>query len=123
MVQTNCRQQRYPLPFYSFPKGRNQWLKIQNSRCPLQHSPVLGAAFTAQPTAAQTSMEKSADDEKCFGIALKGKNDCKAGAGTSKVDYRGNAFSLVPKGTCAKTLSKASATGFGQPDEFKEKNA
>ncbi len=89
---------------------------------------VLGAAFTALPAAAQTSMEKSADKEKCFGVALKGKNDCKAGAGTtcagtSKVDYQGNAFSLVPKGTCAQTLSKTSATGFGQPDEFKEKKA
>lgn len=43
--------------------------------------------------------------EKCYGVALKGKNDCAAGvgttcAGTSKVDYQGNAWSLVPKGTC-----------------------
>ncbi len=47
----------------------------------------------------------TADQEKCFGIALKGKNDCKAGAGTtcagtSTVDYQGNAFKVVPKGTC-----------------------
>ena len=44
--------------------------------------------------------------EKCFGVALKGHNDCYAGAGTtcagtSKVDYQGNAFKLVPKGTCS----------------------
>ncbi len=89
---------------------------------------ALGAAFTALPAAAQTSMEKSADKEKCFGVALKGKNDCKAGAGTtcagtSKVDYQGNAFSLVPKGTCAQTPSKTSPTGFGQPEEFKGKKA
>lgn len=43
--------------------------------------------------------------EKCFGVALAGKNDCAAGAGTtcagtSKVDYQGNAWSLVPAGTC-----------------------
>lgn len=43
--------------------------------------------------------------EKCFGVALKGQNDCYAGAGTtcagtSKVDYQGNAFKLEPKGTC-----------------------
>lgn len=43
--------------------------------------------------------------EKCFGVALKGQNDCAAGpgttcAGTSTVDYQGNAWSLVPKGSC-----------------------
>jgi uncharacterized membrane protein len=43
--------------------------------------------------------------EKCFGVALKGQNDCYAGpgttcAGTSTVDYQGNSFKLEPKGTC-----------------------
>jgi uncharacterized membrane protein len=43
--------------------------------------------------------------EKCYGVALKGHNDCYAGAGTtcagtSTVDYQGNAFKLEPKGTC-----------------------
>lgn len=86
---------------------------------------ALGAALTlaASPVAAQ-----SADKEKCFGVALKGKNDCAAGAGTtcagtSKVDYQGNAWSLVPKGTCEKTMSKTSATGFGQLKAFKEVKA
>lgn len=84
---------------------------------------ALGAAFTALPAAAQ-----SADKDKCFGVAMKGKNDCKAGAGTtcagtSKVDYQGNAWSLVPKGTCEKTASPTSPTGYGQMTEFKEKKA
>ena len=84
---------------------------------------ALGAAFTALPVAAQ-----SADKETCFGVALKGKNDCAAGAGTtcagtSKVDYQGNAWSLVPKGSCEKTASQTSPTGFGQSAEFKEKKA
>ena len=82
---------------------------------------ALGAAFTALPVAAQSS-----DKEKCYGVALKGKNDCKAGAGTtcagtSKADFQGNAWSMVPKGTCDKTTSKTSPTGFGQSEEFKEK--
>jgi uncharacterized membrane protein len=43
--------------------------------------------------------------EKCYGVALAGKNDCKAGAGTtcagtSKADYQGNAWKLVKAGTC-----------------------
>ena len=43
--------------------------------------------------------------EKCYGVALKGKNDCYAGAGTScagtsTVDYQGNAFKIEAKGTC-----------------------
>ena len=43
--------------------------------------------------------------EKCYGVALAGKNDCAAGpgttcAGTSKVDYQGNAWKNVPEGTC-----------------------
>ena len=84
---------------------------------------ALGAAFTALPAAAQT-----ADKDKSFGVALKGKNDCKAGAGTtcagtSKVDHQANAWSLVPKGSCEKTASKTSPTGFGQIAEFKGKKA
>ncbi|MBA1274776.1 BufA1 family periplasmic bufferin-type metallophore [Stutzerimonas azotifigens] len=48
---------------------------------------------------------KDANMEKCFGVAMAGKNDCKAGAGTScsgtaKTDYQGNAWKLVPAGTC-----------------------
>ena len=47
----------------------------------------------------------SADKEKCYGIALKGKNDCAAGpgttcAGTSRMDYQGNSWKFVAKGTC-----------------------
>ena len=44
--------------------------------------------------------------EQCYGVALKGANDCAAGAGTtcagtSSVDYQGSAWKFVPKGTCA----------------------
>lgn len=90
---------------------------------------ALGAAFIALPAAAQSAAEQSADKDKCFGVALKGKNDCAAGAGTtcagtSKVDHQSNAWSYVPKGTCEKTASKTSPSGFGQLKEFKaEKKA
>ncbi|MBC2693286.1 MULTISPECIES: DUF2282 domain-containing protein [Pseudomonas] len=86
---------------------------------------ALSAALAA---AAMPTIAHAADGEKCFGVALKGKNDCKAGAGTScagtsKVDYQGNSWSMVPKGTCEQTASPTSATGFGQHQEFKEKKA
>jgi uncharacterized membrane protein len=47
------------------------------------------------------------DMEKCYGIALKGDNDCAAGAGTTCAgtavsDYQGNAWKYVAKGTCAR---------------------
>lgn len=86
---------------------------------------ALGAAIAtaSMPAAAEDMM---AGKEKCFGVALKGKNDCKAGAGTTcagtaKKDYQSNAWKLVPAGTCEKTVSSTSPTGFGQLQEFKEK--
>jgi uncharacterized membrane protein len=82
---------------------------------------ALGTAFAAMPAAAQM-----ADKEKCFGVALKGKNDCAAGAGTTcagtaKVDHQANAWTYVPKGSCEKTMSKTSPSGNGQLQEFKAK--
>ena len=71
---------------------------------------LTAAALTASVLAALSVAGAStmlADDsmEKCYGVALKGQNDCAAGpgttcAGTSKVDYQGNSWKLVPKGTC-----------------------
>tara|TARA_R110002124_G_scaffold159320_1_gene326491 strand:+ start:620 stop:916 length:297 start_codon:yes stop_codon:yes gene_type:complete len=65
------------------------------------------AGALAAALAAQTFPASAASDakEKCYGVALAGQNDCKAGAGTtcagtSKVDYQGNSFKLVPAGTC-----------------------
>lgn len=78
---------------------------------------------------AMTASEvKSGKMEKCYGVALKGKNDCAAGpgttcAGTSKMDHQGNSWSFVPKGTCEKTMSSTSPTGYGQLQAFKEKRA
>ena len=58
-----------------------------------------GAAL-AGPVAPQPNMDK------CYGISLAGKNDCKAGAGTtcagtSHASYQGDAWKYVAKGTCA----------------------
>jgi uncharacterized membrane protein len=49
---------------------------------------------------------KADDQEKCFGVAKAGKNDCKAGShsckGQSTVDADPASFVLVPAGTCDK---------------------
>ena len=68
-----------------------------------------GAALAQSGAAAKPAMEK------CYGVSLAGKNDCAAGpgttcAGTSKVDYQGNAWKNVPAGTCA-TIKTPKGTG------------
>ena len=69
---------------------------------------VAGAFAAALTTFAAPAA--AAGKEKCFGVSLAGQNDCAAGegttcAGTSKVDYQGNAWKLVPAGTCV-TMEK-----------------
>ncbi|MBB5660127.1 BufA1 family periplasmic bufferin-type metallophore [Brevundimonas halotolerans] len=63
---------------------------------------ALGAT-TAMADSGRVSQER--EMEKCYGVAKAGQNDCAAGpgtscAGTSTRDYQGNAWKLVPKGTC-----------------------
>ncbi|MBC6438364.1 MAG: DUF2282 domain-containing protein [Rhodobacteraceae bacterium] len=66
---------------------------------------LLGAAAAAV-SAYATQEAHAQTQEKCYGISLAGENDCAAGpgttcAGTSTVDYQGNAWTFVPAGTCA----------------------
>jgi len=81
------------------------------------------AAAIALAASAAVAQDKPAMDtsnmEKCYGVAMKGKNDCAAGpgttcAGTSKVDYQGNAWKFVAKGTCA-TMKTPKGMGSLQP--------
>lgn len=67
---------------------------------------TLSALATGAALAQDKPMDKpAAAMEKCYGVSMAGKNDCKAGAGTtcagtSKMDYQGNAWKNVPAGTC-----------------------
>jgi uncharacterized membrane protein len=79
------------------------------------------AALTAGAALAQDAAKGKPEMEKCYGVSLAGKNDCKAGAGTScagtsKVDYQGDAWKYVPKGTCT---SMKTPTGMGSLTEKK----
>jgi len=62
------------------------------------------AALVSGTAMAQTPATAS-KVEKCYGVALAGHNDCKAGAGTTcagsqKIDYDGSHWKNVPAGTC-----------------------
>lgn len=68
-------------------------------------SALAGAVTAAMASVSvPASAAEEAAMEKCYGVSLKGQNDCAAGAhscaGTSTVDYDGDSFKLVPAGTC-----------------------
>lgn len=71
-------------------------------------SAALATLATASPlTKAEGEAATAAGKVKCYGVSLKGQNDCAAGAGTScqgtsRVDFQGNAWKFVSAGTCDK---------------------
>lgn len=70
---------------------------------PLKTAAILGAVAAA--LAGHATPVSAQAQEKCYGVSLAGENDCAAGpgttcAGTSTVDYQGNAWTLVDEGTC-----------------------
>lgn len=74
----------------------------------LTMSLAIAAALSSALATAAVSQADAASKEKCYGVSLKGQNDCAAGAGTtcaatSKVDYQGNAWRLVDQGSCVTT--------------------
>ncbi|MFN3937415.1 MAG: DUF2282 domain-containing protein [Gemmobacter sp.] len=78
--------------------------------------PLAASVAAALSLAAAQAQAQSATMEKCYGVALAGQNDCAAGpgtscSGTSTVDYQGNAWKLVPAGTCTMMQLPASADG------------
>lgn len=74
------------------------------------------ASVAAAVTMAGTAAHAQSGMEKCFGISEAGKNDCAAGpgttcAGSSTVDWQGNAWKMVPAGTCTSMEVKAMMDG------------
>ncbi|MGE3690023.1 MAG: DUF2282 domain-containing protein [Novosphingobium sp.] len=82
---------------------------------------TLASAAMFAASSASAAGANAGAKEKCYGVALAGKNDCAAGpgtscAGTSTVDYQGNAWKLVPAGTCvAQGGSLTPKAGNGRP--------
>lgn len=76
-------------------------------------------ALSLSAFAAMAHADDAKPQEKCFGVALAGANDCAAGkgascAGTATADYQGNAWVLVDKGTCTQIKTPK---GFGSLTE------
>jgi uncharacterized membrane protein len=68
-------------------------------------SALAGFAAAAPLTKSEVKAALGAHKEKCYGVALKGQNDCAAGRGTtcqgtSTVDFQGNSWKFVQRGTC-----------------------
>ena len=63
------------------------------------------ASAVAAAVVSHANVASAQSKEKCYGISLAGQNGCAAGpgttcAGSSTVDYQGNAWTLVDAGTC-----------------------
>jgi uncharacterized membrane protein len=100
--------------------------KIMSVRSVVSSVMLAGAVTTALATIAAAAPLTKAEEqaaiaahkEKCFGVALKGQNDCAAGPGTtcqgtSTVDFQGNAWKFVQGGTC--TSIQLPNGGHGSP--------
>lgn len=87
--------------------------------------PLAASLATALTLAAGGVHAQSAAMEKCFGVSLAGQNDCAAGpgtscAGSSTLDYQGNAWTLVATGTCTTIELPAMADGTARSGSLEE---
>ena len=82
----------------------------------MSKSLAVAGAVAAALSAASVMPAAAGTKEKCYGVSMAGQNDCAAGpgttcAGTSTVDYQGNAWTLVDAGTCTEMDLPAMADG------------
>jgi uncharacterized membrane protein len=71
---------------------------------------ALASVCAAQATAAGQMDAQAGNEEKCYGVAKAGQNDCGTAthgcAGMAKADQDPGEWKYVPKGTCEKTGGK-----------------
>ncbi|MBX6322322.1 MAG: DUF2282 domain-containing protein [Rhodospirillaceae bacterium] len=75
----------------------------------MKNAVIIASALTAAlAMLAAGGAAQGAEQEKCYGIAKAGKNDCKAGshacAGQTTADADPQSYIYVPTGTCEKIV-------------------
>lgn len=71
----------------------------------ITNAAIVAGALTAAVSMTAGTTPAHAAKMKCYGVSLAGQNDCAAGpgttcAGTSKVDYQGNAWKYIDVDKC-----------------------
>jgi uncharacterized membrane protein len=72
----------------------------------MKTSLIVASAVAAAISLGAVASASAADNEKCYGIAAAGKNDCQTAshscAGTAAADNEPDSWIYVPVGTCEK---------------------
>jgi len=83
---------------------------------------VAGVVTLAAASAVAADKAGAAAQEKCYGVAAAGKNDCQTAtnscAGTAEKDRQPDAFVNLPKGLCSK-IAGGSLTAAAAPAKKK----
>ncbi|MGZ5200333.1 MAG: BufA1 family periplasmic bufferin-type metallophore [Telluria sp.] len=84
-----------------------------NKRHAMIAAALAACAATSAMAAGQDNMSAQGDQEKCYGVAKAGQNDCgtstHACSGQAKVDNDAKEWRYVAKGTCEKVGGKPPA--------------
>ncbi|WP_282607954.1 DUF2282 domain-containing protein [Pelagibius sp. Alg239-R121] len=93
-----------------------------STKTKVMSSAVIAGAVAVALSASVSAPASAAGKEKCYGVSLAGQNDCAAGpgttcAGTSTIDYQGNAWTLVPKGDCTKYGAEGQEASYELPGD------
>src|SRR5262247_1318287 len=77
----------------------------------MRNTILVASALATVLSLSATAGAQAADNEKCYGIAKAGKNDCQTAthscAGTSTADAAGDSWVYVPAGTCEKIVGSS----------------
>lgn len=95
---------------------KTKWLIKRDEEMSKAIKGLTVAGAVAAALSAHSTTANAASQEKCYGVSIAGANDCAAGpgttcAGSSTVDYQGNAWKLVNAGTCSDLELPAMADG------------
>src|SRR5258708_27555907 len=89
---------------------------------------LASVAHAAPLTKSEATAAVAAHKEKCYGVALKGQNDCAAGPGTtcqgtSTIDFQANSWKFVQGGTCTNIVVPSCGHGSLTPNHPLSANA